>query len=174
MPTIPTKSPLWVCRLRHISPSPPPHFKSPRRRRTPGKGFKCADPHGGLLGCPHAVGLSGLEGEARHFGLGPFFLATNYIQPLLERIMVRRQKIISMTDRHFEFASEIPNFSKWVRERIEEYIQEHQEDKNDLRWYKCESTGHSNMYNPIQHRIKGLHFPIEQYCKKCNAWAVRR
>lgn len=86
--------------------------------------------------------------------------------------MVRRQKIISMTDRHFEFASEVPNFSKWVRERIDEYILDNQEDKNKLRWYKC-PTGHENMLNPIQHRIKGLHFPLEQYCEKCDEWAVR-
>ncbi len=88
--------------------------------------------------------------------------------------MVRRQKIISMTDRDFEFASEIPNFSKWVRERIEEYILDTQEDQNSLKWYKCEATGHENMLNPMRSRIKGLHFPLEQYCKKCDEWAVRQ
>jgi len=37
--------------------------------------------------------------------------------------MVRRQKLISMTDNHFEVAGNMPNFSKWVREQIEKYIQ---------------------------------------------------
>ena len=94
--------------------------------------------------------------------------------------MVRRQKLISMTDHHFEFASEMPNFSKWVRERIEEYIENTQEDKYAMRWYKC-PEGHEHMYNPKEDRIRGRHYPLDYPCKgskgnrgDCDFWAVRQ
>ena len=89
--------------------------------------------------------------------------------------MVRRQKLISMTDHHFEVACEMPNFSKWVREQIEEYIQRSGNGPNDseVRLYIC-TEGHESWYHPIKSSIRGWHYEIEKQCRECTHLAVRQ
>jgi hypothetical protein len=88
--------------------------------------------------------------------------------------MVRRQKLISMTDRHFEIASEMPNFSKWVRERMDEYIQRMKDIGGEsLRFYHCSTCG-INFQRPIQwNRARGYHYPLEMMCSGCGGFGVR-
>lgn len=77
--------------------------------------------------------------------------------------MVRRQKLISMTDDHFEFASQTPNFSKWVRKKIEEHIQlENKQPK--VTEYMCNGCKEKRNYSAIYTRVKGNHFPITRAC----------
>ena len=81
--------------------------------------------------------------------------------------MVRRQKLISMTDRHFEVAQEMSNFSKWVRERMDEYIQNTQ-DEEETREYMCSKCSTVLHLQRIQNKIKGNYFPMMRWCFKCN------
>lgn len=106
-------------------------------------------------------------------GFALFFLGCNYIQALLERIMVRRQKLISMTDHHFELASNMPNFSKWVRERMNEYIQNAQ-DQKETRKYVCSGCKTVLDLERIQNRIKGNFFTSSRWCFKCNSETMIR
>jgi len=81
--------------------------------------------------------------------------------------MVRRQKLISMTDRHFEVASDMPNFSKWVRERMDEYIQNAQDEK-ETRKYHCKKCEATLDLQRIQNKIKGNYFAAVRWCFACN------
>jgi hypothetical protein len=81
--------------------------------------------------------------------------------------MVRRQKLISMTDHHFEVAAKMPNFSKWVRERMNEYIQNAQ-DQKETRKYVCSKCEVVLDLERIQNRIKGNYFTASRWCFKCN------
>ena len=87
--------------------------------------------------------------------------------------MVRRQKLISMTDRHFEVASKMPNFSKWVREKMDEYIQIQIDAKQTKEYHcsKCETTLHLER---IQSRLKGNYFPMIRWCWQCDEESMER
>ncbi len=77
--------------------------------------------------------------------------------------MVRRQKLISMTDDHFEFASQLPNFSKWVRNKIDEYIQNENKQPKAIE-YMCSGCKTRRTYGSMYSRLKGNHFPITRAC----------
>ena len=87
--------------------------------------------------------------------------------------MVRRQKLISMTDRHFEVAQEMGNFSKWVRERMDEYIQNIQ-DETETKEYKCSSCSTVLHLQRLQNKIKGNYFPMMRWCFECNDETLER
>ena len=50
---------------------------------------------------------------------------------------MRKQKIISLTDDLYNEASKMENFSKWVRDRLEEHIQRTKTDDGRTMTYVC-------------------------------------
>jgi DNA-directed RNA polymerase subunit M/transcription elongation factor TFIIS len=88
--------------------------------------------------------------------------------------MVRRQKLISMTDRHFEVAQEMGNFSKWVREQLDEYIQQQEERTLHLRNYNCKKCGEEHLLSRVHTRLKGNHYPMFRWCKTCESNTLER
>lgn len=86
---------------------------------------------------------------------------------------MRRQKIISMTDEHFTAASEMKNFSGWVREQLEKYIQDQKNDHGKLMTYKCEKCEIEFQRPPVNSRAKGLYFPTSTTCATCGGPSLR-
>jgi len=68
-----------------------------------------------------------------------------------------------MTDHHFEVASDMPNFSKWVRERIEEYIVSEEGYAKATRGYRCEKCEKWFELPPQNTRLFGLSFRPTTY-----------
>ena len=85
---------------------------------------------------------------------------------------MRRQKIISMTDAHFEAASKMKNFSGWVREQLEKYIQDEVRAAKMTMTYVC-GCGHEFARLPTRDRVRGLRHPPHRMCPECSKEATR-
>ena len=88
--------------------------------------------------------------------------------------MVRRQKLISMTDRHFEVAQKMGNFSKWVREQLDKHIQMTENGQEDAKEYHCRGCDSTLFLNRIQNRIKGNYFAAVRWCHTCDKESLER
>lgn len=90
---------------------------------------------------------------------------------------MRRQKIISMTDAHFEAASKMKNFSGWVREQLEKYIQAEESNLFRVQTYVCKKCvkGEAVEFQrgPVNDRVRGLRFPPSVVCAACGNEASR-
>jgi hypothetical protein len=78
-----------------------------------------------------------------------------------------------MTDDHFKVASEMTNFSGWVREQLSKYIQDQQESAQGQTTYVCKHCANSFRTGPITTRMKGRHFAVERVCPECESFAIR-
>jgi len=86
---------------------------------------------------------------------------------------MRKQKIISLTDSLYDVASEMENFSKWVRDRLEEHIQKSKSDENKTTTYVCKPCGIEFQRLPVKDRLRGLRFPSSVPCAACGSESFR-
>ena len=90
---------------------------------------------------------------------------------------MRKQKIISLTDDLYNEASKMENFSKWVRDRLEEHIQRTKTDDGRTMTYVCmkccEDDGVEFQKGPTKDRLRGYRFPTTRPCPTCNGEAYR-
>lgn len=84
--------------------------------------------------------------------------------------MVRRQKLISMTDDHYEYATQMPNFSKWVRAKMDEHIQT-ENKKPKVAKYICNGCKAQRHFSAAYSRVKGNHFPITRGCSTMGCYS---
>ena len=81
-----------------------------------------------------------------------------------------------MTDPHFEAAKGMKNFSQWVREHLEEYIQEQTKELPQTN-YICQNVeceGSVGFRRPmINCRVRGVHYPTQRTCPACEKSASR-
>jgi len=83
---------------------------------------------------------------------------------------MRKQKIISLTDDLYNEASKMDNFSKWVRDRLEEHIQKTKTDNGRTMTYVCMNTGCTRnefVLGPVKDRLRGYRFPSVRVCPTC-------
>ena len=76
---------------------------------------------------------------------------------------MRRQKIISMTDAHFEAASKMKNFEKYI-----------QDEKNRLKMmatYVCNKCNIEFQKGPVTDRVRGTRFKTYAYCPEAGCGA---
>ena len=81
-----------------------------------------------------------------------------------------------MTDRHFEVAGKMDNFSGWVREQLEKYIQAKESNLLRLQTYvckKCSSEPVEFQRGPVNDRVRGLRCPPSVICAACGNEASR-
>jgi RNase P subunit RPR2 len=88
--------------------------------------------------------------------------------------MVRRQKLISMTDRHFEVAQEMGNFSKWVREQLDKHIQKTENGQEDEKEYHCKGCNSTLYLNRVQCRLRGNYWAAIRWCHTCDSETLTR
>jgi len=84
---------------------------------------------------------------------------------------MRRQKIISMTDAHFEAASKMKNFSGWVREQLEKYIQDEKNRLKMMATYVCNKCNIEFQKGPVTDRVRGTRFKTYAYCPEAGCGA---
>lgn len=88
--------------------------------------------------------------------------------------MVRRQKLISMTDRHFEVAQEMGNFSKWVREQLDKHIQMVENGQEATKTYHCKHCNSTLELNRVHSRLKGHYWATLRWCHTCDNETLER
>lgn len=78
-----------------------------------------------------------------------------------------------MTDAHFRAASEMKNFSGWVRGQLDLYIQRLKDEEGQLMTYCCEKCESEFQKPPTNSRAKGLYFPSTSICPECGESSMR-
>jgi len=82
-----------------------------------------------------------------------------------------------MTDEHYTVASNMGNFSKWVRERIEEHIQKQKKAIDQQITYVCSKCVGGEPYEfqrgPVNDRLRGWRYPPHMMCPICENEATR-
>jgi len=138
----------WASQIRHITDSIPPKAH---------KGYICADPHRGLLGCAQAVGYRELESEASDL---TDLSVQKKCQPIYTKgscfDSMRHQKMISLCSETLKLAETKPNFSEWVRSQL--LKQNETVKRNKYLNYKCSKcdyacTGNNKVLGALHYLV---------------------